>query len=295
MLAQVLTAIAVGCGVGAIYGLVGLGYSVVYSSTGVFNLAQGDLLMVGTLLSYYFLVYVHLNQALDLVLVVIAVTLLSIVEERFVVRPFLKRPGESLGWFIATLAFSIILEGIAGKVYGDRPPGVVPSPLSQHAIAIGPIRITAQLMLALAALLVLSAAMGAFYKWTWIGKAMRATAEDRTAASLRGIPPATMSAAAFAVGGFLAGLSAFVVAPIILANPSSGITYSVDGFLVLAIGGFGSLRGVVVGALALGASQGLFDLYASATYDILAGFLLLVVVLVVRPTGMFGQGPVRSV
>jgi branched-chain amino acid transport system permease protein len=292
---QFLTAIITGCCVGSVYGLVALGYSVIYSSTGVFNLAQGDLLMVATLLSYYFLVFVHLNQGIVIVLTVLAVVLLSLIEERVVVRPFLKRTGDNLGWFIATLAFSIILEGVASKIYGARPPGVVPSPLSSKAIAIGSIRISPQLVLGLGTFLVLTVAMGAFYRRTWIGKAMRATAEDRMSASLRGIPPAFMSAAAFAAGGLIAGLGGYVVAPIILANPSSGITYSVDGFLVLAIGGFGSLRGVVAGALALGAAQGLFDLYVSATYDVVAGFLLLVIVLCVRPTGMFGEVRARHV
>ena len=146
--------------------------------------------------------------------------------------------------------------GGRGQQDGARPPGVVPSPLGSKAISIGSIRVSPQLVLGLGTFLVLTFAVAVFYKRTWIGKAMRATAEDRTSASLRGIPPAFMSAAAFAAGGLVAGLGGYVVAPIILANPSSGITYSVDGFLVLAIGGFGSLRGVVSGALAFGAAKG---------------------------------------
>ena len=123
-----LTAIVAGIAVGAIYAIVGIGYTVVFNATRVFNLAQGDLVMVGIMLSYYILVVLKWSQLAAFVLVVIAVVLISMFEERTVVRMFLKKQGNAtFGWFIATLGFSYIDVGRqAGKIVvrvlkGEKP------------------------------------------------------------------------------------------------------------------------------------------------------------------------------
>jgi branched-chain amino acid transport system permease protein len=134
-----------------------------------------------------------------------------------------------------------------------------------------------------------------FYSRTWTGQAMRSAAEDREAASLIGINPETMSRRAFFMSGLLAGLAGYVIAPITFSNPSVGLGFTLKGFLALAIGGFGSIRGAVVGGLALGLCEQLFDVYGSSNYEIVVGAVLVLLVLTFRPEGLFKTTAARSV
>jgi branched-chain amino acid transport system permease protein len=295
ILASTLPAIALfsGVGVGAIYGLIGLGYAVVYSGTGVFNLAQGDLLMIGTLLSYYFISVLGWGSA-SVILVVICVIGISLVEERIAVRPFLRQL-HGVGWFVATVAFSLVLETVATIVYGDRPAEQVPGPFGNRTVAIGSIHVNPQYFLALGVLVAMVVMIAAFYRYSWFGQAMRASAEDREAASLRGIRPSRVSMAAFAIGGLIAGIGGYLVGPITFANPSIGLNYTLKGFLAIAIGGFGSLPGVIIGGLVLGIGEQYFDLYVNARFEDLVGLVLLFLVLMVKPRGLFGVAAERAV
>jgi branched-chain amino acid transport system permease protein len=291
----VVNAIATGLAIGSVYGLIAIGYTVVFNATRVFNLAQGDLVMVGVLLSYWALDLEHWPQLAAFGFVLVGVVVVSLFEERVVVRPFLRRPAENIGWFISTLAFSLIVETIATILYGNHPPEPVPSPLSGRAVHLGTVTISPQLLLAIVTLLVVTAAVELFYRGTWLGQAMRATAEDREVAALRGIDPARMSTLAFGIGGLVAAVGGFVIAPVVFSDVSIGLAYGLKGFIALAIGGFGSLRGAVIGAFALGAAEQVFDLYVSPRYEILAALALLMAVLALRPTGLFGETGVRRV
>lgn len=289
-----LDALVLGVAIGSVYGLVAIGYSIVYAATRVFNLAQGDLLMAGVLLSY-FLLAVHAWAGIAAFVVVVAVVaVISLLEERLVVRPALHR-SESVGWFITTLAFSGILRNVVQNLYGNQEARAVPSPLPAAALHLGPVVISPKLVLAFAALLAVTLLVELFYGRTWWGRAMRATAEDREAASLRGIAPHRVSAVAFTIGGIIAGIAGFVIAPIVFSDVNVGLDYALKGFLAIAIGGFGSIRGAVAGAWALGVAEQLTDLHVNAAYEPLVGLALLLAVLAARPTGLFGAAGERTV
>lgn len=289
-----LDAVVLGIAIGSVYGLVAIGYSIVYAATRVFNLAQGDLLMAGVLLSY-FLLAVHAWAGIAAFVAVVAVVMVvSLLEERLVVRPALQR-SDSVGWFITTLAFSGIIRNVVQNLYGNQEARAVPSPLPDTAIHLGPVVISPKLLLAIAALLAVTAVVEVFYARTWWGRAMRATAEDREAASLRGIDPRRVGAMAFAIGGIIAGVAGFVIAPIVFSDVTIGLNYALKGFLAIAIGGFGSIRGAVLGAWALAIAEQLGDVHFSAAYEPVVGLGLLLLVLAVRPTGLFGAARERQV
>jgi branched-chain amino acid transport system permease protein len=298
-MALFITAVITGISIGAVYGMIAVGYTVVYNATRVFNLAQGDLLMVGVMISYFCLVVLGWPQLVTLLVVIVGVTLLSVFEERVIVRPFLSRSGGPLGggigWFIATLAFSQIVETVVVLLYGNSYPRAIPSPLPIKGWQVGSVTIAPRLVLTAVALVVVVVALELILSRTWTGRAMRATAEDREAASLRGIEPSRVSMAAFALGGVVAAIGAYTVAPIVLSDPTIGLAYTLKGFLALAIGGFGSVRGAIVGAICLGIAEQLFGLYVNGGYDVVAGLLLLMLVFAIRPTGIFGAQGVRTV
>jgi branched-chain amino acid transport system permease protein len=290
-----LTALFAGLAVGSVYGLIALSYTVVFSSTSIFNIAQGDLMMAGVLMSYFCLDRWHLPQAVTLLAVIAFVVALSLIEERVAVRPFVKRPGlGGLGWFIATLAFSLVIETAASDIYGQNPVAAIPGPFS-GTVSIAGVNVADNFILAFAAMIVVMLALELFYKRSWLGTAMRGVAEDREVASLRGIDALRISQLAFIIAGLVTALAAFVVAPIVSANVSVGLTYGLKGFIALAAGGFGSLRGCVLGGLLLGIAEQMFDLYVNSNYEVLAGLILILLVLAVKPTGIFGVRAVREV
>ena len=290
-----LTALFAGLAVGSVYGLIALSYTVVLNSTAIFNVAQGDLMMAGVLVSYFCLDRWHFSQLLTLVVIVAVVVALSLLEERIAVRPFVRRPGVGLGWFIATLAFSLIIETIASNIYGQNPVVPIPGALGNGTVTLLGVHVATKFILAFAVMIVVMIALEIFYKRSWLGTAMRGVAEDREVASLRGIDGLRISQLAFIIAGLVTSLAAFVVAPIVSADVSVGLTYGLKGFIALAIGGFGSLRGCVIGGLLLGIAEQMFDLYVSSNYEILAGLILVLLVLAVRPAGLFGTRAVREV
>jgi branched-chain amino acid transport system permease protein len=290
-----LTALFAGLAVGSVYGLIALSYTVVFSSTSIFNIAQGDLMMAGVLMSYFCLDRWHLPQIVTLLAVIAFVVALSLLEERVAVRPFLKRPGlGGLGWFIATLAFSLVIETAASDIYGQNPVAAIPGPFG-GTVSIAGVRVADNFILAFAAMIVVMLALELFYKRSWLGTAMRGVAEDREVASLRGIDALRISRLAFIIAGLVTALAAFVVAPIVSANVSVGLVYGLKGFIALAAGGFGSLRGCVLGGLLLGIGEQMFDLYVNSNYEVLAGLILILLILAVKPTGIFGTRAVREV
>ncbi|MHB8220433.1 MAG: branched-chain amino acid ABC transporter permease [Acidimicrobiales bacterium] len=290
-----LSAVVTGVATGSLYAMVAIGYTVVYNATRVFNLAQGQLVMMSVMLSYLLLVIARWSVVPTFFAVVLAAGLASMFEERIIVRPLLRLGHSRIGWLIATLAFSIIIETVAADVYGYNPPRAIPSPVKNHVLHLGPISLSTQYLLVLAALVVVVAVVEIFYNRTWTGQAMRATAEDREAASLFGIEPARMGLTAFALGGVVAGIAGFVIAPVVFANVSVGLTYTLEGFLAMAVGGFGSLRGAIIGALLLGVVTEIWDLYLGSQLDLLAGLGLLVLVLALRPAGLLGRQAARVV
>ncbi len=290
-----LSAVVIGLATGSLYAMVAVGYTIVYNATRVFNLAQGQLVMMSIMLSYFVLSAEKWPLIVALVVCVVVSGAAGIVEERFIVRPLLRLGHGHIGWLIATLAFSIIIETVVADVYGYNPPRSIPSPLVGHVLSLGPVTLSLQYVLVMAALVLIVVSVEAFYSRTWTGQAMRATAEDREAAALFGIDPARLGMAAFAIGGVVAGVAGFVIAPIVFSTVTIGLTYSLEGFLAMAIGGFGSLRGAVVGALLLGVVTELWDVYIGSSVDLAAGLCLLIVVLAVRPVGIFGRLGERTV
>jgi branched-chain amino acid transport system permease protein len=290
------TALIAGLGVGSVYGLVAISYSIIYNSTGIFNIAQGDLMMVGVILSYWSLSVAHLPQIVTLLLVVAALIVLSLFEERVAVRPFLtsSRTG-SMGWFISTLAFALIIETVVANIYGNNPVHQIPGIFGVAGIKVGSVSIAPKYLVALGLLIVVVVALEYFYKRSWLGVAMRGVAEDRESAALRGIDVKRVGQIAFVMAAIVTGLAAFVVAPIVSSDVTIGLTYALKGFIALAIGGFGSLRGSVAGGLILGVAEQEFDIHATSELELLAGLAIILIVLVIRPTGIFGRRGVREV
>jgi branched-chain amino acid transport system permease protein len=290
-----VTAMLAGLAIGSIYGLVGVGLTIVYNTTKVFNLAQGDLVMVGIMSSFWLLDLHQLPQVVDLPLVIAITTLVAAFEERVVVRPFLREERvSSLGWMIATLGFAVVVETIVIVRLGggDAP---IPSPIPLGGFHVGGVILVYRSLYVIGAFVVLISLLGFFFQRTWLGQAMRATSQDREAAGLRGINPVATARTAFLLAGVSAGIAGYVIGPTVFANPTVGLGFTLKGFLALAIGGFGSIRGAVAGGLLLGVAEQLFDTYVDSNFEVMVGVALVLLVLTVRPQGLFKAPTTRTV
>jgi branched-chain amino acid transport system permease protein len=253
-------------------------------------------MMAGVLTAYFTLVVWHLPQLVALVVITLTVVVISVVEERIAVRPFVSGTVTGgIGWFISTLGFSLLLETAGAVLYGQQPVAAIPGLLGDKSLIVGSLAIAPKFILAIAVMVAMAILLNVFYQKTWLGTAMRAVAEDRIASTLRGIDVSRVSQLAFVIAGVVTAVAAFVVAPIASADVSIGLAYGLKAFVALAVGGFGSLRGCVIGGLLLGVTEQIFDLYISSNFEVVAGLLLILFVLVARPTGLYGERAVRAV
>ncbi len=276
-----------------------MGYNVVYGGTRIFNLAQGQVLMVGVMLTWFFRESLGLPAIVAIVIASLGAGITNVLVERLAVAPLYlrKNVGEHthlLGAFITTLGAAIVLQNLANLVWGHEA-----LPFQQYfdlsGLHIGGVTITAQqtLMVAVAGLTV--GAYELFTTRTRWGTALQAMSEDSEAAMLRGVPIVRGRMLAFGLAGIISGLGGAVIGPVAFANPNVGFEFGLKGFVAIAIGGFGSTTGALAGGLILGITEALMVTFGDDQYRAFASLLLMLVVLLVRPRGIAGRYSLRAV
>jgi branched-chain amino acid transport system permease protein len=289
-----LTAAFAGIGTGGIYALVALSYNVAYASTGVFNFAQGDLVTLGALVTYSLLVTEQWNVLLVLVPVVLAVAAVGVLQQQVTVAPFVRNNPASFAWVITTLGASVILQNLFQLWWGSGPNPVpalwrgVPFRIFDSPIPRGTIIIVGA---AISCVLVIELAS----RRTLFGRAWRATAQDAEAASIRGVDVRKVGAFSFLAAGALAGIGGFIIAPVTPVLYSTGAVLSLQAFVAIVIGGFGSAKGALAGGLILGIVQAETATIWRPEYRDVITLALLIIVLMIKPSGLFGVQRERQV
>jgi len=273
-----------GLALGAVYALVAIGYNIVFLSSRTFNFAQAQLMMVGTFVAYTGLVTLRLPALVVAVLAAVTVLLLAGLEERFAVRPVPDHETQ----LVTTLGVATLLNGLTQLVWGGQPL-TVPFFGPQDVVElvggrVYPVEIA---LLIVAVLLVVG--LTQLSRRSMLGLALMGMSEDREAAQLRGVDVRRLAFWAFAASGALAGLLGLLVGPKTYAVATLGAALALKGFVALAIGGFGSLPGALVGGLTVGLVESVAARYLGAEYSNLSVFAVLLVVLMTRPAGLFGR------
>jgi branched-chain amino acid transport system permease protein len=269
---------------GAIYALIALGFGIIFNTTTIINFAQGEFVMLGAMcaISIY-----HLAPSLPLAFLggVIIVSLVGLAFERLALRPVGE--ASSLTLIIITVGAGVFLKGVAMLLWGKEsyplPPFSGEAPLH-----LGPATILPQNLWVLGLTLVLVLALEAFFRLTLMGKAMRACAYNPRAARLVGIPASRMVQLSFALSALLGAGAGILIAPLTLGVYDMGTMLGLKGFAAAIIGGLGSLLGGVLGGLLLGLAESFTSGLISSGYRDAVTFLLLLVVLFLRPRGLLG-------
>lgn len=285
-----------GLTVGSVYALVGVSINIVYRPTNTFNVAQGNLVMVGAILCASLLARAGLPWYLAAATALAVIAVLSWLTGRVAVAPVLRQPGGAgHGWVVSTLAVSLIIEDVVGKVVGPDPrPLPAPPPLSTRSMFTDGLQISSYQLALIVFVLLLVAATEMFYR-TRSGKAILAIAEDRDASLLQGIDPGRLAAASFLLSGAVAAMAGVLAGPIVFASISIGATMLIKGFEAAALGGIGQNRGAIVGGYLLGLVEVTASSHLSPGYQDAAGLALVLMVLLLRPQGLFGTRTARAV
>jgi branched-chain amino acid transport system permease protein len=284
---QVVSGLATGC----VYALIALGFVLIFKATDVVNFAQGEFVMASGFMSYTLLIGLGLPYGLVLVATIVLSGLMGVVLERVVVRPIMDAPIFSI--VIATIGASIVLRSSAGIVYGyDVLP--LPTIFSKDPIRVGFLRFTAMDVGVIGSSLVIMVGLYLFFKLTKTGMAMRATAQSQTAARLMGVSVKRIFSLTWAISAAIGGVAGVLIAPIIYLDPNLGFI-GVKAFAGAILGGFGSIPGAIVGGMLLGVIENLSGYFFNAGIKQVSTYILLILVLVIRPAGFFGAAPVRKV
>ncbi|TET93152.1 branched-chain amino acid ABC transporter permease [Candidatus Aerophobetes bacterium] len=275
-----------GITIGAIYGMVALGFNIIYSATGIINLAQGEFVMLGGMMMVYLTAIIKLPMVVSFFLSILIVTMIGAAFERAAIHP-LKNPSV-ITLIIITVAASILFKGGAMFAWGKHtfslPPFSGEKPISVLGATILPQTLwILGIMGATVALLIF------FFGFTLTGKAMRACAANRTAASLVGINVKTMVLLSFALSAGIGATAGIIITPTALMNYDRGTMLAVKGFSVAVLGGLGSNVGAVVAGFIIGIMESLGAGFISSGYKDAIALVVLLLVLFIRPSGLLGS------
>lgn len=268
---------------GANYALIAIGLTMIFGIMNIANFAHGQFYMLGGFLAYYATTAIGLNFFIALMVSVVLVVALGVVIERLVFRRL--RPQPIMSSVLATIGLAILLEGLALVVWGPRPESI-PTPFALDPVRIGSLFTTQPRLFAVAMTLIAIAATHIVLHYTRIGKAVRATFQNRESAALVGIDIDHIHSFTFGLGAGLAALAGVLLGAIFYVHPAMGGTATLKAFVVVILGGMGSFVGSIVGGLVLGIAESFGTLVSSAYKDAI-GFILVILILLYRPQGLF--------
>lgn len=273
---------------GSIYALVALGYSMVYGIILLLNFAHGDIIMVGAYVTYYAMTSFHLHPLVSVVLAVVMSTLLGVVIEKVAYTPLRSAPRLSL--LITAIGISFLLENGAQLLFGTDTKSMAQDPLIPGTLTVGGVSITYAALITILVSVVSMVALTLLVQRTKLGKAMRAVSEDMGAAQLMGISLNRTISFTFAVGSALAGIGSVLhIASYFQTSPMMGSMLGLKAFVAAVLGGIGSIPGAMIGGFAIGMVETLVTAAGLSTWKDGVVFAILIVVLLLKPTGILGK------
>ena len=284
-LAQTLVS---GIGIGCVFGLIGIGYCVIYNASGIVNFAQGAFVMLGGMVTHVLLTRAGLPLFVSALIAIALVAGLGVLVERFVVRPLWHRNATPFVMILATLAVQIVLERATLLVAGDQPK-TLPNFIDLPPLMLGKVAVSYQLMVIAVTSMMLVGLLALFFARTRVGRAMRACSINRDAAALQGIPVSRMLAYAFALSAGLGAIAGVLITPTQFTAFNIGVSFAISGFIAAIVGGVGNPGGAFVGGILLGVAQALAIVTLGSGFKNIAALSILLVFITIRPTGLFGK------
>lgn len=284
-----LTNVIDGINLGSVYAIIALGYTMVYGIAKMLNFAHGDVIMVGGYVLYELINTAGVNPWVSIIIAMVATTLIGVVVERVAYKPLRKAP--SLAVLITAIGVSYLLQNVAQLIFSSNPRNF-DSKLDFGTISLadGELVIKGYTIVTIVVCILIVIGLSLFIKKTKAGRAMLAVSEDKDAARLMGINVNNTIALTFAIGSGLAAIASlfmFTTSPSLI--PTSGSMPGIKAFVAAVFGGIGSIPGAFIGGILLGVIENLGKKYVSGTLANAIVFIVLIVVLIFKPTGLFGK------
>lgn len=273
---------------GSVYGLIGLSLSIIYGASRVINFAQGEFVMLGAMSAILFMMTYSLPAPLALLAVIAVVLVIGFALERGIYRPLIKRGAPPLTIMIGTLAGAIIINGGALLIWGADQQ-FVPAVFSLEPMVLGPLTTNAQ---QLAIVLVFFGSLAAVWYLlyrTQFGLCIRATGVNHKVALLMGIRADRIVGFSFLFSAVVSGVSGILIGPLLGGQVAMGLLLTVKGFMAAILGGLGSPFAAAAGGIAIGLMEALMAGYGTSLYAEPAIFLVILVMLFIRPYGLLGD------
>lgn len=276
----------VGVTIGGMYAIMALGLSFVYGVTKIFNYAQGTFFTWAGYIAWTLLTFFDLNYAAVVIITVSVMFLFGLGYEKALLYPLRRFPNWEINVIIVTLGSALLLDNLAFALFHVAPKRL--PPLVEGNFTLYGFLISRHDVVILVAALAIVGLLVLFLGKVREGMAMRALAQDMTGARIVGIPTDRMFSYAFAIAAALAGVSAILLAPKVLIHPEVGWFVFIKAFVIVVFGGLGSFKGTVVAAFILGMIETFVTFYLGGIWSIPFFILVLVIVLTIRPRGLFG-------
>ncbi len=277
---QVINGLAMGC----IYALVALGFVLIYKATEIINFAQGDLMMIGAFLAFTCVNFLHLPFLLALLITLILMGFLGRTIERFVLRPLVGEPAFAL--VMATIAIGILLRSLGGMIWGydtyKFSAGITDVPVRIGSWAVSSVNLWIMVIT-----LILIIGLYLFFNRTRAGISMEAASQNQLAAYLMGIGVKKVFSNIWGISAIVAAVAGIFLTPIQFLNYNMGFI-GLKAFPAAVLGGFGSIPGAILGGIIIGVSESLAGVYLPAGFKEVFAWVVLILVLMIRPEGLFG-------
>jgi branched-chain amino acid transport system permease protein len=275
--------------VGGVYVLIAVGLTMVFGILNVVNFAHGDLYMVGAYLALFLVTIFKLPIWLSILAAVGVAALFGFVIERAIFRPIRFAPPHNA--IIASMGLSYLLADGA-RIAFTPAPKMMPAAV-EGVLEIGGLFVSHQRILILVVATVLITGLTLFVRYSWIGMAMRGVSQDKTASRLMGINLNRIAGVTMAISSGLAAAAGGLIGPLFVVEPSMGARLALKAFCVVVLGGVGNVSGAIGAGLLLGVAEAMTAGYVATGLKDLVAFVLLILALIVKPTGLFGGGAIQ--
>jgi len=280
---ELLQLIVGGTAQGCVYGLIALGFVLIYKATEMVNFAQGDLMMLGAFVALTFVGTMGMNYWLGFLLAALCMAVFGYLLDAIILRRIIGQPQFAI--VILTISLGFLFRSAAGFIWGHETQ-VFETPFTNRIINAGGVILPLESISMIAGTVILAGLLYLFFNFTKIGNAMQAASQNQLAAYYMGIPVKRINSLIWALSAIVATIAGVLLSPVSLVDPSIGFL-GIKAFAAAVVGGFGSLLGTVLGGLIVGISETLAGRYLPPGFKEIVAYLIMLAVLMVRPQGLF--------
>ncbi|MCZ6618463.1 MAG: branched-chain amino acid ABC transporter permease [Gammaproteobacteria bacterium] len=280
---EVLQLLISGVSMGCVYGLIALGFVLIYKATEMVNFAQGDIMMLGAYAAITYINVLEMPFIWGLLAALMTMAAVGVLLERLLLRPMIGEPHFAV--LMLTIGLGFILRAIAGAVWGNQP-RVLESPYAGQVWRIDELVVGVENVVIVGGTIFLCGLLFLFFRFTRLGIAMQAASQNQLAAYYVGIPVKKIYSLVWALSAVIATVAGILTAPVSLIDPLMGFV-GIKAFAAAIVGGFGSLPGAILGGLMVGVVEQFAGLYLPPGFSDMSAYVMLLIILMIRPEGLF--------